>query len=46
MVSTPGTSKVKHPEENTSVAVLELDDSIMGELGRLKSTLGHAVTAA
>jgi aryl-alcohol dehydrogenase-like predicted oxidoreductase len=28
----PGTSKVKHLEENTAAALLNLDDSIMEEL--------------
>jgi aryl-alcohol dehydrogenase-like predicted oxidoreductase len=31
----PGTSKVKHLEENTAAALLELDDSTMQELERL-----------
>jgi pyridoxine 4-dehydrogenase len=34
MLPIPGTSKVKHLEENTAAALLELDDSIMGELER------------
>ena len=34
MLPIPGTSKVKHLEENTAAALLELDDSIMAELTR------------
>ena len=34
MLPIPGTSKVKHLEENTAAALLELDDSIMNELER------------
>ena len=34
MLPIPGTSKVKHLEENTAAALLQLDDSIMGELER------------
>jgi pyridoxine 4-dehydrogenase len=34
MLPIPGTSKVKHLEENTAAALLELDDSIMDELER------------
>ena len=32
MLPIPGTSKVKHLEENTAAALLELDDSMMAEL--------------
>ena len=32
MLPIPGTSKVKHLEENTAAALLDLDDSIMEEL--------------
>jgi pyridoxine 4-dehydrogenase len=32
MLPIPGTSKVKHLEENVAAALLELDDSIMKEL--------------
>jgi pyridoxine 4-dehydrogenase len=32
MLPIPGTSKVKHLEENATAALLDLDDSIMGEL--------------
>ena len=32
MLPIPGTSKVKHLEQNTSAALLELDDSTMNEL--------------
>jgi pyridoxine 4-dehydrogenase len=34
MLPIPGTSNVKHLEENTAAALLDLDDSIMGELER------------
>jgi pyridoxine 4-dehydrogenase len=34
MLPIPGTSKVKHLEENTAAALLELDDSITEELAR------------
>jgi pyridoxine 4-dehydrogenase len=34
MLPIPGTSRVKHLEENTAAALLELDDSIMNELER------------
>jgi len=34
MLPIPGTSKVKHLEENTAAALLDLDDSIIGELER------------
>jgi pyridoxine 4-dehydrogenase len=37
MLPIPGTSKVKHLEENTAAALLELSDSIMKELERLPS---------
>jgi len=35
MLPIPGTSKVKHLEENTAAALIELDDSTMQELDRL-----------
>jgi aryl-alcohol dehydrogenase-like predicted oxidoreductase len=35
MLPIPGTSKVKHLEENTAAALIELDDSTMAELERL-----------
>jgi len=35
MLPIPGTSKVKHLEENTAAALIELDDSITEELERL-----------
>lgn len=38
MLPIPGTSKVKHLEENTSAALLDLDESIMEELERVMST--------
>ena len=34
MLPIPGTSKVKHLEENTAAALLKLDDSAMDELER------------
>ena len=36
MLPIPGTSKVKHLEENTAAALLDLDDSIMAELERAR----------
>jgi len=36
MLPIPGTSKVKHLEENTAAALLELDDSVMEELERVR----------
>jgi pyridoxine 4-dehydrogenase len=33
MLPIPGTSKVKHLEENTAAALLDLDDSAMAEIG-------------
>jgi aryl-alcohol dehydrogenase-like predicted oxidoreductase len=36
MLPIPGTSKVKHLEENTAAALIELDDSTMQELDRLE----------
>ena len=38
----PGTSKVKHLEENTSAALIELDDSLGGVDGLSKSLLAEA----
>jgi pyridoxine 4-dehydrogenase len=35
MVPIPGTSKVKHLEENTAAALIELDDSTMQDMERL-----------
>jgi pyridoxine 4-dehydrogenase len=35
MLPIPGTSKIKHLEENTAAALIELDDSTMQELDRL-----------
>jgi pyridoxine 4-dehydrogenase len=37
MLPIPGTSKVKHLEENTSAALIELDDSTTEELERLRN---------
>ena len=45
MLPIPGTSKVKHLEENTSAAQLELNDSIMKELEKI-SGAGKGVQAA
>jgi len=36
MLPIPGTSKVEHLEENTAAALLELDDSAMAELERVR----------
>jgi pyridoxine 4-dehydrogenase len=36
MLPIPGTSKVKHLEENTAAALLDLDDSIMAELEKAR----------
>lgn len=38
MMPIPGTSKVKHLEENTAGALVELDDSLMSELERSTSS--------
>jgi aryl-alcohol dehydrogenase-like predicted oxidoreductase len=38
MLPIPGTSKVKHLEENTSAALIKLDDAIMEELDRLSKS--------
>ena len=46
MLPIPGTSKVKHLEENIAAALLELDDSLMAELQRLSSTISPPVKAA
>ena len=35
MLPIPGTSKVKHLEENTAAALIDLDDSTVTELERL-----------
>jgi len=35
MLPIPGTSKVKHLEENTAAALIELDDSVMKELEKV-----------
>ena len=43
MLPIPGTSKVKHLEENVAAAELELDDSIMKELERLAAEHPAAV---
>lgn len=37
MLPIPGTSKVKHLEENTKAALLQLDDAFMDELENVKS---------
>jgi pyridoxine 4-dehydrogenase len=38
MLPIPGTSKVKHLEENTSAALIKLDDATMEELDRLSKS--------
>jgi len=38
MLPIPGTSKVKHLEENTAAALIELDDSTMQDLERLEKS--------
>jgi aryl-alcohol dehydrogenase-like predicted oxidoreductase len=38
MLPIPGTSKVKHLEENASAALIKLDDALMGELDRLSKS--------
>ena len=44
MLPIPGTSKVKHLEENTSAALINLDDALMEELDRLSKS-AHAEAA-
>jgi aryl-alcohol dehydrogenase-like predicted oxidoreductase len=44
MLPIPGTSKVKHLEENTSAALIKLDDALMEELDRLSKS-AHAEAA-
>ena len=44
MLPIPGTSKVKHLEENTSAALIKLDDPFMEELDRLSKS-AHAEAA-
>jgi pyridoxine 4-dehydrogenase len=46
MLPIPGTSKVKHLEENTAAALLKPDDSIMKELDGLASPKDSPVSAA
>lgn len=46
MLPIPGTSKVKHLEENISAALLELDDSLMEGLERLSRTINPPAKAA
>ena len=41
MMPIPGTSKVKHLEENASAALIKLDDALMEELDRLSKN-AHA----
>jgi pyridoxine 4-dehydrogenase len=41
MLPIPGTSQVKHLEDNTAAASLELDDVVFGELDRLSKTKHH-----
>jgi pyridoxine 4-dehydrogenase len=38
MLPIPGTSQVKHLEDNTAAALVELDDAAFGELDRLSKT--------
>jgi pyridoxine 4-dehydrogenase len=42
MLPIPGTSKVKHLQENTAAALLELDDATMKELEQLKPQKARA----
>ena len=44
MLPIPGTSKVKHLQDNTAAALLELDDSIMADLEQ--ESAGHPAAAA
>jgi pyridoxine 4-dehydrogenase len=44
MLPIPGTSKVKHLEENTSAVLIKLDDALMEELDRLSKS-AHAEAA-
>ena len=44
MLPIPGTSNVKHLEENTSAALIRLDDALMEELDRLSKS-AHAEAA-
>ena len=46
MLPIPGTSKVKHLEENVAAAELELDESMMDELDQLQGAAGQAVTTS
>jgi pyridoxine 4-dehydrogenase len=46
MLPIPGTSKVKHLEDNTAAALLELDETVFGELDRLGKPAGHSASAA
>ena len=41
MLPIPGTSKVKHLEENTAAALIDLDDSTMEELEHLGASASH-----
>jgi aryl-alcohol dehydrogenase-like predicted oxidoreductase len=45
MLPIPGSSKLKHLEENISAALLELDDSVMEELERVSRTTSPAKAA-
>jgi aryl-alcohol dehydrogenase-like predicted oxidoreductase len=46
MLPIPGTSNVKHLEENTSAALVELDDSVIEQLERLTRPTDKPATAA
>jgi pyridoxine 4-dehydrogenase len=46
MLPIPGTSQVKHLEDNTAAALLELDDTAFGELDRLSKPAGQPASAA
>ena len=46
MLPIPGTSKVKHLEDNIAAALLKLDDTVFGELDRLSKPAGHSASAA
>ena len=41
MLPIPGTSQVKHLEDNTAAALLKVDDAVFGELDRLSKAKHH-----
>jgi pyridoxine 4-dehydrogenase len=45
MLPIPGTSSVKHLEENTSAALLKLDDSMMKQLDQVSADFAKPATA-